>query len=99
MMSMIFYCGCFTSAYLLYSISKRTLKYTFDFIRSYFNAAKYLKSYEDDPQLKRMNYYAVIYGATNKAGKAFSHYLASKGFGLILIERDIKPLEELERSI
>ena len=31
--------------------------------------------------------FAVIYGATNKAGKAFALHLASKGFNLILIER------------
>jgi len=32
--------------------------------------------------------YAVIYGASNKAGKAFAFYLMQKGFNLILIERD-----------
>ena len=32
--------------------------------------------------------YAVIYGATNKAGKSYSYYLSMQGFNLILIDRD-----------
>ena len=33
--------------------------------------------------------YAVVYGCNNKAGKAYSYFLMSKGFNLLLIERDI----------
>ena len=40
--------------------------------------------------------FAVIYGAGNKAGKAFAYYLMEKGFNLILIERDQQTLEGLE---
>ncbi len=99
MFSMIFYCGCFSSAYLMFTLSRSTCKYAFDYLRSYFNPRKYLKSAEDDPLLQPMQYYAVIYGASNKAGKAFAHYLAEKGFGLILIDRDIRPLKKLEQVI
>lgn len=40
--------------------------------------------------------YAVIYGASNKAGKAFAFYLMQKGFNLILIERDAESLQGVE---
>ena len=43
--------------------------------------------------------YAVIYGASTHAGHTFAHYLADKGFNLILIERDLQPLNDLENSI
>ena len=43
--------------------------------------------------------YAVIYGANNKAGKAFSQYLMEKGFNLILIERDGDSLQALEEQL
>lgn len=40
--------------------------------------------------------YAIIYGASNKAGKLFAYYLMSKGFNLILIERDGESINSLE---
>jgi len=40
--------------------------------------------------------YAVIYGCNNKAGKAYSYFLMSKGFNLLLIERDIDSIQALE---
>ena len=43
--------------------------------------------------------YAVIYGANNKAGKAYSYYLMEKGFNLILIERDIESIQALEGQL
>ena len=78
-------------------------------MKSFFNANKYLYPYSDrfpnlsaqqKKQLKgdqqpSQQAYAVIYGASNKAGKAFSYYLMEKGFNLILIERDRNSLDKL----
>lgn len=46
-----------------------------------------------------MRYYAVVYGTGNRAGIAFAHYLANKGFNLILIDRDATPINDVELSI
>ena len=43
--------------------------------------------------------YAVIYGVSNRAGGTFAQYLAHKGFNLILIERDIQPLNDIENNL
>lgn len=43
--------------------------------------------------------FAVIYGTGNRAGVTYAHYLAEKGFNLILIERDIQPLNDLENQL
>ena len=43
--------------------------------------------------------YAVIYGASNKAGKSFAFYLLQKGFNLILIERDNDSIQQLEDQL
>ena len=43
--------------------------------------------------------YAIIYGASNKAGKLFAYYLMSKGFNLILIERDSEAINSLEDQL
>ncbi len=40
-----------------------------------------------------------MYGATNRAGIAFAKYLAGKGFNLILIDREMKGLKELEKAL
>ena len=40
--------------------------------------------------------YAVVYGTGNRAGVTYAHYLAEKGFNLILIERDLQPLNDVE---
>jgi hypothetical protein len=83
-------------------------------IYSFFNAKKYLSpisdKYPDDPRLKQIQpssgpgrnnqkSYAVIYGASNKAGKSFAYYLMSKGFNLILIERDGESIQQLEDTL
>lgn len=36
--------------------------------------------------------YAVIYGASNKAGKSYAYYLMSKGFHLILVNREMESI-------
>jgi short-subunit dehydrogenase len=43
--------------------------------------------------------YAVVYGTGNRAGVTYAHYLAEKGFNLILIERDLQPLNDLENQL
>jgi len=45
------------------------------------------------------NAYAVIYGAGNKAGRAFAYYLMQRGFNLILIERDAESLNKLNAQL
>jgi hypothetical protein len=83
------------------------------FIKSLFNAKKYLNS--DSPISKYefgatnntqpaspsepKRAYAVIYGVANRAGVTYAHFLASKGFNLILIERDHQPLNDLENDL
>lgn len=41
----------------------------------------------------------MIYGVSNRAGGGFAHFLAQKGFNLILIERDMQPLNDLENNL
>lgn len=41
----------------------------------------------------------MIYGCGNKAGKAFAHFLAKKGFNLILIERDSQIIKDLKDDL
>ena len=69
--------------------------------------------YPDDPRLKQsivpnggpraeedtQDSFAIIYGASNNAGKAFALYLMERGFNLILIERDAESLQDLEDNL
>jgi hypothetical protein len=41
----------------------------------------------------------VIFGASNRPGNAYAHFLAERGFNLILISRDIQPLNDLEIAL
>jgi short-subunit dehydrogenase len=80
-------------------------------LRSFFNSKKYLSSKVEGQSLKSRvlpkndRYYAVIYGANNRAGKAYAFYLLEKGFNLILIESDISshrgdcPLVDLQGDL
>ena len=43
--------------------------------------------------------FAVIYGCSNKVGKAFALYLADKGFNLILVERDAESIQNIKDEI
>ena len=52
------------------------------------------QSPRENPNLQKS--YALIYGCHNKAGKAYAYYLMSKGFNLILIERDGDSMQALE---
>lgn len=89
----------------------RCLKNTFmSWLFSFFNSKKFLSTVTDrfpnDPRLQQRvdggenkRSFAVIYGAANKAGKAFSYYLMSQGFNLILIERDLDSLKDLHETL
>lgn len=81
------------------------------YLRSFFNSKKYLSSKVMGQNLKSRvlpkndRYYAVIYGANNRAGKAYAHFLIEKGFNLILIESDISshrgdsPVDDLQSDL
>ena len=79
-------------------------------IYSFFNSKKYLKTDSDrfpnDPRLQQRRQvsenprsFAIVYGSSNKAGKAFSYYLMDQGFNLILIERDSDSLKDVEEHL
>ena len=60
------------------------------------NSKKYLKSsFTEQKTRQQESYSAVIYGASTKQGKAYAHFLAKKGFTLILIEREQTHLDHL----
>jgi len=84
--------------YFLTKYGRVGIKSCRDYLLSLFNAKKYLTSGgtndSDNPK-----YYAVIFGSSNRPGSAYAHYLARKGFNLILIERDVKALKEIEISL
>ena len=46
-----------------------------------------------------LTYTAVIYGAGTKVGRAYAHFLAQKGFNLILVERETRSLDNLEVNL
>lgn len=82
-----------------------------EYLRSFFNSKKYLSSKVEAQSLKSRavpkndRYYAVIYGANNRAGKAYAYFLLEKGFNLILIESDMSshrgdsPLDDLQGDL
>ena len=66
------------------------------YFKSVGNSAKYLNSSSEST---REAYTAVIYGAGTKAGRIYAHYLAQKGFNLVLVERDQQSLSSLQQNI
>ena len=75
-------------------------------LRTYFksltNGSKYLQAKTKEVSEgsgQRKSYTAVIYGAGTKIGKTFAHFLAEKGFNLIIVERDPKSLTDLEVTL
>lgn len=70
----------------------RLTKSTVASCKSLFNPAKFLSSGSADTKTR---HFAVIYGACNRAGKAFGHFLARRGFSLILIDRAMESLERV----
>lgn len=88
--SSIFYFGLGTSVYFcgkaLLTFGKRVMTY----FKSVSNASKYLNAKISNARSSSSveAYTAVIYGAGTKAGRIYAHYLAQKGFNLVLVERD-----------
>lgn len=60
------------------------------YFKSVSNASKYTNA--ENPADRNQTYSAVIYGAGTKAGRIYAHYLAKKGFNLILVEREQQSL-------
>ena len=104
------YLGFCSAFYFLCSCTARASISLFQYLRSIFNAKKFLDS---TSAIARSQFggplggqgetngraYALIYGTGNRAGITYAHYLAEKGFNLILIERDIQPLNDLENAL
>jgi hypothetical protein len=103
--------GLSSALYHLYNWSLRGTRSLYKYFKSIFNSKKYLDSAS---QIVHTNFgvpnpsapndstgraYALIYGASTRAASTFAHYLLDKGFNLILIERDIQPLNDLENSL
>ena len=97
-LTFLFYLGLASSTYILSKYTYIGGRWFLNYLRSLFNAKKYLLSKYDSGNGKQSKYYAVIYGV-NRAGFAYAHYLATKGFNLILIDREIQPLNDVELSI
>jgi hypothetical protein len=105
------YLSMVSGFYCLGYFGYRSFRRFSTYIRSLFNAKKYLNpespiashrfGTSDQPasQTETPKAYALIYGVSNRAGGTFATYLAHKGFNLILIERDMQPLNDLESTI
>jgi hypothetical protein len=92
--SSLFYLGIGT---LTYFVSRKLFcwfRRTRCYFKSFGNASKFLSCKRAD-----ITYSAVIYGASTTIGKLYAHYLASHGFNLILIERDMNQLNLLEVNL
>ena len=46
-----------------------------------------------------VTYSAVIFGINTRVGRAYAYYLARMKFNLILIERNVGPMNELETDM
>mmetsp|Transcript_34712 Transcript_34712/g.53270 ORF Transcript_34712/g.53270 Transcript_34712/m.53270 type:complete len:157 (+) Transcript_34712:94-564(+) len=86
----------------------RSLFYASTWMKSFFNGNRYLlpvadKTSSSSPLAQQngsgQKAFAVIYGAGNKAGKAFAFYLYEKGYNLIMIERDAESLLAVEELL
>lgn len=106
--SSFFYFGLGSALYSLFYITRTTSRKFFTYLRSIFNSKRFLNPLSPiafqafgntQPELHTSRAYALIYGTGNRAGMTYAHYLAEKGFNLILIERDIQPLNDLENEI
>ena len=88
--------GVGTLSYLSYRYFFRNIKKNImTYFKSMNNATKYLNASSS----KSTPYSAVIYGAGTKAGRIYAHYLAQKGFNLILVERDQHSLNNLQQNV
>lgn len=91
--SSLFYFGIGTTAYYcgraVWNLSKRIMTY----FKSVSNSSKYVSA--KIAEGRNDAYTAVIYGAGTKAGRIYAHYLAQKGFNLVLVEREQHSLSKL----
>jgi hypothetical protein len=94
----MFYLGLAFSGFMFYKLARFTQRSLFTYLRSLFNSRKYLSS-EIKASQQHSKYYAVIYGSANRIGNAYARFLADKGFNLILIERDLEPLNDLDIAL
>ncbi len=78
--------------YYLFKKGYQGFRYLMQSFWSMVNPSKFLECGDSE---NRTKYYAVIYGASNRAGKAYAKYLARKNFGLILIDRAIESLKQV----
>ena len=110
LLSSFCYLGVASALFSIYYWGTRASVSLYVKFKSLFNAKKYLDSESLISQIEfgvsnqasepaGGRAYAVIYGASTLAGSAFAHFLAEKGFNLILIERDLQPLNDLENSL
>ena len=107
----LFFAGLIAVPILVWKYGRYLCKVLNVYLRSFFNSKKYLSSKVEAHSLKSRvlpkndRYYAVIYGANNRAGKAYAYYLVEKGFNLILIESDMSshrgdsPLDDLQGDL
>lgn len=98
LMTSLFYLGLLSSSYIIGRFFARSGRWVWDYLKSMFNAKRYLNSLVEGAGDNNRRYYAVIYG-TNKAGSAYAHFLASKGFNLIIIGRSAQPMNDIEISL
>ena len=92
--SSIFLLGLGTLSWQGFKYFRSFYKNCKTYFRSVSNASKYLNS-----SSSKSTYSAVIYGAGTKAGRIYAHYLAQKGFNLILVERDQHSLNNLQQNV
>ena len=106
--SSLFYFGIACTSYSVIRIARSLWRSTSIKVRSLYNAKKYLNPLSPiaeasfgpvTSEASSRKAYALIYGAGNRVGITFAHFLAEKGFNLILIERDVQPLNDLENSL
>ena len=94
----IFYFGLGTGFYwggrALLRLGKRIMTY----FKTTNNASKYINSRMGGEE-RDQTYTAVIYGAGTKAGRIYAHFLAHKGFNLVLVEREAHSLSMLAQTI
>ena len=72
---------------LTLSLTRRLLSSLRLHLKSFLNAKKYLDASGGGAAREKM--YVAIYGAGNKAGKAYAKFMIEKGFNIIIIDSAI----------
>ena len=99
--SSIFYIGLGASIYFLGKTFACLTQRFLTYFKRIGNSKKYLNTVSEKlgPTGSPLTYTAVIYGAGTKVGRAYAHFLAQKGFNLILVERETRSLDNLEVNL